>query len=74
METLVETSKPERVPPPRPLVPLFPHVSAAPSTVGLYIMLAPWMPVGVLLPRQAGSEQNETTQLRQIIVGEGSCA
>lgn len=58
VETFVETSQLERVPPSPPLRPEFPLVSPAPpAAVGLYDMRAPGMPTGIPLPRQADNEQ-----------------
>lgn len=57
VETFVETSQLERVPPSPPLRAEFPLVSPAPPAVGLYDMPAPGMPTGISLRRQADIEQ-----------------
>lgn len=61
VEAPVETSQPERVPPPQPSRAVFPLVPTAPPVVQLYGMQPPGMPVGVPLMRPVGSEQIETT-------------
>lgn len=51
METPVEDSKLERVPPLPPPPTQFSHIPTTPPPVGLYEMLAPGMLVGGPLPR-----------------------
>lgn len=69
-ETLVEASKSEHV------LPLwltqFPHITIAPSTVKVYEVCAPGMPVGVLFPRQIDSGEIETARPRQFVIDESS--
>lgn len=55
-EILAKATEPERTPPLPPPIAQFPQVPIAPSTLGLYEILALRMPVGVPLFLQAGSK------------------
>lgn len=60
VETPVETSELERIPPLPLPPPQFPHVPITPPTIGLYDILTPGTLVGVLLPRKTSSELAKT--------------
>lgn len=65
-EIPIEASQLEHVPPPAQFL----YVPTELLVVG-YEILAPGMPVGVLVPRQASSEE-ETVWLLQFVIEEGS--